>query len=202
MDNRDDIRDLLATRRAKLTPADVGLPTSARRRVPGLRREEVAVLAGVSTEWYTKLEKGHIAGVSEEVLAAVAEALRLDDDERTYLLGLARTAKPARRQPTRRREVPVPAQVQWMLDSITFSAAFIRNGRLDVIGVNALGRALHAPMFDSPTARGGGRTSRATTSWTPVLGSSSSTGRAVPPRRSPWCGPRRGVRRTTWRCGS
>ena len=113
------------------------------------------MLAGVSTEWYTKLEKGHIAGVSEEVLAAVAEALHLDDDERTYLLGLARTAKPARRQPTRRREVPVPAKVQWMLDSITFSAAFIRNGRLDVIGVNALGRALHAAMFDSPTARGG-----------------------------------------------
>lgn len=73
MDNRDDIRDFLATRRAKLTPADVGLPTSARHRVPGLRREEVAVLAGVSTEWYTKLEKGHIAGVSEEVLAAVGE---------------------------------------------------------------------------------------------------------------------------------
>ncbi|WP_327059340.1 helix-turn-helix domain-containing protein [Kocuria palustris] len=102
MDNRDDIQDFLATRRAKLTPADVGLPTSARRRVPGLRREEVAVLAGVSTEWNTKLEKGHIAGVSEEVLAAVADALRLD-----------------------------------------------------VIGVNALGRALHAAMFDSPTARGG-----------------------------------------------
>ena len=73
MDNRDDIRDFLATRRAKLTPADVGLPTSARRRVPGLRREEVAVLAGVSAEWNTKLEKGHIAGVSEEVLAAVGE---------------------------------------------------------------------------------------------------------------------------------
>lgn len=73
LDNRDDIRDFLATRRAKLTPADVGLPTSARRRVPGLRREGVAVLAGVSTEWYTKLEKGHFAGVSEEVLAAVGE---------------------------------------------------------------------------------------------------------------------------------
>ncbi|WP_278855583.1 helix-turn-helix domain-containing protein [Kocuria palustris] len=154
MDNRDDIRDFLATRRAKLTPVDVGLPTSARRRVPGLRREEVAVLAGASTEWYTKLEKGHIAGVSEEVLVAVADALRVDDNERTYLLDLARAAKPARRQPTRRREVPVPAQVQWMLDSITMSAAFIRNGRLDVIGVNALGGSLHAPTFDSPTARG------------------------------------------------
>lgn len=151
MDNRDDIRDFLATRRAKLTPADVGLPTSARRRVPGLRREEVAVLAGVSTEWYTKLEKGHIAGVSEDVLDAVADALRLDDDERTYLLDLARAAKPAHRQPTRRREVPLAPRVQWMLDSITMSAAFVRNGRLDVIGSNALGRALHAPMFASPT---------------------------------------------------
>ena len=72
MDNRADIRDFLASRRAKLTPEQVGLPTSARRRVPGLRREEVAVLAGVSTEWYTRLEKGHIGGVSEGVLDAVA----------------------------------------------------------------------------------------------------------------------------------
>lgn len=152
MDNRADIRDFLATRRAKLTPDQVGLPTSARRRVPGLRREEVAVLAGVSTEWYTRLEKGHIAGVSEDVLDAVAGALRLDDDERTYLLDLARAAKPAHRKPTRRREVPLAPQVQWMLDSITMSAAFVRNGRLDVIGSNALGRALHAPMFQSPTA--------------------------------------------------
>lgn len=151
MDNRDDIRDFLATRRARLTPAGVGLPTSARRRVPGLRREEVAVLAGVSTEWYTKLEKGHIAGVSEDVLDAVADALRLDEDERTYLLDLARAAKPAHRQPTRRREVPLAPRVQWMLDSITMSAAFVRNGRLDVIGSNALGRALHTPMFNSLT---------------------------------------------------
>src|SRR5690349_22290514 len=84
-DTREDIRNFLATRRARLSPAEVGLPTGRRRRVPGLRREEVAVLAGVSTEWYTRLEKGHITGVSEEVLDAVASALRLDDDERTYL---------------------------------------------------------------------------------------------------------------------
>ncbi|MCT1615612.1 helix-turn-helix domain-containing protein [Kocuria marina] len=155
MDNREDIRDFLATRRAKLSPAEVGLPTSARRRVPGLRREEVAVLAGVSTEWYTKLEKGHIAGVSGEVLDAVADALRLDDDERTYLLDLARAAKPAHRRTARRREVPIPPRVQWMLDSITMFAAFVRNGRLDVIGSNPLGRALHAPMFNSPTAAHG-----------------------------------------------
>ncbi|MER6901674.1 helix-turn-helix transcriptional regulator, partial [Amycolatopsis sp. NPDC000740] len=103
MDNRADIRDFLASRRAKITPEQVGLPTSARRRVPGLRREEVAVLAGVSTEWYTRLEKGHIGGVSEEVLDAVAKALRLDDDERTYLFDLARAARPARRAPSRRK---------------------------------------------------------------------------------------------------
>ncbi|WP_051298502.1 helix-turn-helix transcriptional regulator [Arthrobacter castelli] len=157
MDNRDDIKGFLASRRAKLTPDMVGLPTSARRRVPGLRREEVAVLAGVSTEWYTRLEKGHIGEVSEDVLDAVAEALRLDDDERTYLNDLARAAKPARRKAARRREVPIAPQVQWMLDSITMSAAFVRNGRLDVIGSNALGRALHAPMFESPTAAAHGK---------------------------------------------
>jgi transcriptional regulator with XRE-family HTH domain len=151
MDNRADIRDFLASRRAKLTPDQVGLPTSVRRRVPGLRREEVAVLAGVSTEWYTRLEKGHIAEVSEDVLDAVSVALRLDDDERSYLHDLARAAKPAHRKAARRRDVPLAPQVQWMLDSVTMSAAFVRNGRLDVIGSNALGRALHAPMFASPT---------------------------------------------------
>ncbi|MFT3877483.1 MAG: helix-turn-helix transcriptional regulator [Propioniciclava sp.] len=155
MDNRADIRSFLASRRARLTPEQVGLPTSARRRVPGLRREEVAVLAGVSTEWYIRLERGHISGVSEEVLDAVAEALRLDDEERAYLLDLARAAKPSHRQATRRREVPLAPQVQWMLDSVTLSAAYVRNGRLDVIGSNALGRALHSPMFDSPTTVNG-----------------------------------------------
>ncbi|MCK2215224.1 helix-turn-helix transcriptional regulator [Actinomadura sp. ATCC 31491] len=153
-DNRAQIRDFLATRRAKLTPAQVGLPTSGRRRVPGLRREEVAVLAGVSTEWYTRLEKGHIGGVSEEVLDAVAQALRLDQDERTYLFGLARAA---RRAPSRRRDVEVPPSVQWLLDSMTMSAAFVRNGRQDIVTSNALARALLAPVFDSPVTTGHGR---------------------------------------------
>ncbi|MDM7491051.1 helix-turn-helix transcriptional regulator, partial [Rhodococcus sp. CSLK01-03] len=86
VDNRADIRSFLTTRRARLTPQQVGLPAGGgRRRVPGLRREEVAVLAGVSTEWYTRLEKGHIGGVSEDVLEAVARALQLDEAERTYL---------------------------------------------------------------------------------------------------------------------
>ncbi|MEY8037968.1 helix-turn-helix transcriptional regulator [Saccharopolyspora cebuensis] len=155
--NRSEIRDFLATRRAKITPQQVGLPTSGRRRVAGLRREEVAVLAGVSTEWYTRLEKGHIGGVSEEVLDAVARALRLDEDERTYLFDLARTARPARRTPSRRQDVEVPPQVQWLLDSMTLSAAFVRNGRQDIIAGNALARALHAPAYDSDTTDQHGR---------------------------------------------
>ncbi|AZM58250.1 MULTISPECIES: helix-turn-helix domain-containing protein [unclassified Streptomyces] len=149
--NRSDIRDFLVSRRARLTPEQVGLPTSGRRRVPGLRREEVAVLAGVSTEWYTRLEKGHIGGVSEEVLDAVAQALDLDADERTYLFDLARAARPARSGPPRRKDAEVQPSVQWMLDSMTMSAAFVRNGRSDIIASNALFRVVCAPMFDSPT---------------------------------------------------
>jgi len=155
-DNRSEIRDFLATRRAKITPEQVGLPTSGRRRVPGLRREEVAVLAGVSTEWYTRLEKGHIGGVSEDVLNAVGQALRLDHDERTYLFDLARAARPARRTPSRRKDIAVPHPVRWLLDSVTLSAAFVRNGRMDVVATNPLARALHAPMFDSDTTGGRG----------------------------------------------
>jgi transcriptional regulator with XRE-family HTH domain len=156
-DNRFEIRDFLASRRAKLTPEQVGLPTSNRRRVPGLRREEVAVLAGVSTEWYTRLEKGHISGVSEDVLKAVAQALQLDEAERTYLADLARAARPAHRAPSRRKDVQVPQTVQWLIDSITLSAAFVRNGRMDVVATNPLARALHAPMFDSDTTDRHGR---------------------------------------------
>lgn len=154
---RGEIRDFLASRRAKITPTQAGLPTSTRRRVPGLRREEVAVLAGVSTEWYTRLEKGHIGGVSEDVLDAVARALRLDHDERTYLFDLARSSRHASRMTSRRRDVEVPPRVQWLLDSITASSAFVRNGRTDVVAGNALARALFAPMFDSATTDEHGR---------------------------------------------
>ena len=154
---RGEIRGFLASRRAKITPAQAGLPTSARRRVPGLRREEVAVLAGVSTEWYTRLEKGHIGGVSEDVLDAVARALRLDDDERTYLFDLARSSRQKSRTPPRRRDVEVPPRVQWLLDSMTTSSAFVRNGRTDIIAGNALARALFAPMFDSAATDERGR---------------------------------------------
>ncbi|GHF12228.1 transcriptional regulator [Streptomyces spiralis] len=152
-DNRSDIRDFLISRRAKLSPERVGLPTSRRRRVPGLRREEVAALAGVSTEWYTRLERGHIGGVSEDVLEAVAQALLLNDDERTYLLDLARAARPTRRRSHRRRDVRIPSSVQWMVDSMTMAPAFVRIGRLDIVASNALCRALYSPMFHSDTTR-------------------------------------------------
>ncbi|MFI8890286.1 helix-turn-helix transcriptional regulator [Streptomyces paradoxus] len=156
-DHRTEIRDFLASRRAKITPEEVGLPTSGRRRVPGLRREEVAVLAGVSTEWYTRLEKGHISGVSEDVIEAVARALQLDEDERTYLFDLARAAKPAHRRPTRRKDVPIPPGVRWMLDSMTMGSASVQNGRQDVVADNPLARSLFAPLFDSATTDKRGR---------------------------------------------
>ncbi|MEE1830268.1 helix-turn-helix transcriptional regulator [Streptomyces sp. SP17KL33] len=156
-DNRADIRDFLARRRAQLTPEQVGLPTSGRRRVPGLRRQEVAVLAGVSTEWYTRLEKGHISGVSEDVLDAVARTLQLSEDERTYLFDLAKAAQPSPAARRRRKAVEIPPRVQWLLDSMTLSAAFVTNGRLDMVATNALARALLAPMFHSATTDERGR---------------------------------------------
>lgn len=156
-DSAATIRDFLVSRRAKLVPEQVGLPAGGRRRVPGLRREEVASLAGVSTEWYVRLEKGHIAGVSEEVLEAVARALQLGDDERLYLFDLASAAKPVSRVRARRRDQVLEPAMQWLLDSMTLSAGFVRNGRLDIVASNALGRALHGSMFASPTTREHGR---------------------------------------------
>jgi transcriptional regulator with XRE-family HTH domain len=153
VDNRTEIRDFLATRRAKISPEQVGLPAGVRRRVPGLRREEVAVLAGVSPEWYIRLEKGHIAGVSEDVLDAVARALQLSEAEREHLLNLARAARPGR-TPPRRSKPTIPASVQRVLDSMVGTAAFVRNGRLDILAANQLGFALYSPVFDQPTHRG------------------------------------------------
>ena len=158
-----DVRDFLVTRRAKITPDQAGLPVyGGNRRVPGLRREEVAMLAGVSADYYTRLEKGNLAGVSDSVLDAVAGALQLDEAERVYLFDLARAANatgrprngPGQRRRPQQRVRPV---VQHILDSMTTTAAFVRNGRLDILGANPLARALYSPVFDSPT-----RTSKAT----------------------------------------
>lgn len=151
VDNRAEIREFLASRRARITPEQVGLPAwGSKRRVPGLRREEVAVLAGVSTEWYVRLEKGHISGVSDDVLHAVARALHLDEAERLHLFALARAAKPSR-SPQRRTQPAVRPSVLRILESMGNIPAFVRNGRLDVLAINPLGRALYAPMFDART---------------------------------------------------
>jgi len=143
-----DIREFLASRRAKITPQQAGLPAyGGNRRVPGLRREEVAMLAGVSIDYYVRLERGHLAGASEEVLDAIAGALQLDEAERAHLYDLARAVvrRPARR--TRRTRGPLPDSVLRVLDSMADSPAFIRNGRLDILAVNRLGRALYSPLF-------------------------------------------------------
>jgi transcriptional regulator with XRE-family HTH domain len=152
MDARREIREFLTSRRARITPVQAGLPDYGTRRVPGLRREEVAVLAGVSVPYYTRLERGDVSGVSDSVLSALARALRLDDAERSHLFDLARAVQPAGAAPARRRRAKqrVRPDVQWTLDAITGAAAFVRNERLDVLAANALGRALYSEMYVAP----------------------------------------------------
>jgi transcriptional regulator with XRE-family HTH domain len=150
VDTRTEIREFLTSRRARITPDQVGLPVYGGRRVPGLRREEVAVLAGVSVPYYTRLERGDMSGVSEGVLEALARALQLDEAERAHLFDLARATQPTtsrRRGPTKQRVRPA---VQQILDAITGAAAFVRNDRLDILGGNALGFALYSEMFFGP----------------------------------------------------
>ncbi|MFI6656385.1 helix-turn-helix transcriptional regulator [Streptomyces sp. NPDC050523] len=147
MSTESDIREFLASHRAKITPQQAGLPAyGGHRRVPGLRREEVALLAGVSIDYYVRLERGHLAGASEDVLDALARALQLDDAERAHLHGLARAAERPARRATRPRGSP-PDSVLRVLASMSDSPAFIRNGRLDILATNRLGRALFAPLF-------------------------------------------------------
>lgn len=151
VDNRSEAREFLASRRARLTPQEVGLPAfGGNRRVAGLRREEVALLAGVSVEYYTRLERGNLRGVSERVLDALAAALQLDEAERAHLLDLVRTANAT--AGTHRRPSPqrVRPGVQRVLDAMTEAPAWVRNGRSDMLAANRLGRALYAPVFDSP----------------------------------------------------
>ncbi|MGW0509259.1 helix-turn-helix domain-containing protein [Streptomyces olivaceoviridis] len=148
-----DVREFLSSRRARITPQQAGLPAyGGNRRVPGLRREEVALLAGVSVDYYVRLERGHLAGASEEVLGAVANALQLDEAERAHLHDLARAAakRPVRRT---RRSGPLPDSVLRVLESMTDSPAFLRNGRLDILATNRLGRALYSPLFPDRTTR-------------------------------------------------
>jgi transcriptional regulator with XRE-family HTH domain len=150
VDTRNEIREFLTSRRARITPEQAGLRTYGdNRRVAGLRREEVALLAGVSVDYYTRLERGNASGVSDTVLEALARALQLDEAERAHLFDLARAAHATRgrRRPAKQRVRP---SVQRTLDAITAAPAFVRNGRMDLLAANRLGYAFYSQHFDSP----------------------------------------------------
>ncbi|HEY2278152.1 MAG TPA: helix-turn-helix transcriptional regulator [Streptosporangiaceae bacterium] len=150
MDTKAEVRDFLTSRRAKITPEEAGLTSYGARQVPGLRREEVATLAGVSVDYYNRMERGNLAGVSEGVLEAVAGALRLDEAERVHLFDLARASKDRAtgrgRNPGKRTVRPT---IEWMIDAMTGAAAFVVNSRQDILAANHLGRAFYAPIFEA-----------------------------------------------------
>ena len=201
MDNRKDLREFLASRRAKVTPA-AGRPAhyGGHRRVPGLRREEVALLAGVSVEYYTRLERGNAQGVSDSVLEALVRALQLDEAERAHLFDLVRAANAA----AAHAAAGPPSSgsgpgVQQLLDAMTDVPAFVQNGRLDVLAANTLGRALYADLFDErPDARPADRrTTPASPSSTRGPLTSTPTGTAPPPTASRCSAPRPAATPTT-----
>jgi transcriptional regulator with XRE-family HTH domain len=151
VDPRNEIREFLTSRRAKITPEQAGVPVyGSNRRVAGLRREEVALLAGISVEYYTRLERGNASGVSDSVLEGLARALQLDEAERAHLFHLVRMTNPvapARRRPAQERVRP---NVQRILDAITDTPAFVRNARLDILAANRLGHAFYSELFADP----------------------------------------------------
>jgi transcriptional regulator with XRE-family HTH domain len=152
MDHRSEVREFLSTRRDRITPDQAGLPAyGGNRRVPGLRREEVAMLAGVSVDYYTRLERGDLSGASDSVLDALARALQLDDAETAHLFDLSRiaNASPTARKPRKRAEAIRPS-IQRLLDAITDAPALVRNNYFEYIAANQLGRALYAPLFSEP----------------------------------------------------
>lgn len=155
MDNQAEVRDFLMSRRARVEPEDVGLPRGSDRRVPGLRRGEAAALAGVSVEYYARLERGAIGGASPAVLDGLAQALRMDAAEREHLHRLARAVEAGgapRRPATKIAQSWRPSpSVQWVLDSMDSSAGLIGNGRTDLLAWNALGGALMHEMIVTAT---------------------------------------------------
>jgi transcriptional regulator with XRE-family HTH domain len=156
VDNRPEVREFLTSRRAKITPGQAGVPQVGHRRVPGLRRSEVAALAGMSVEYYAKLERGSLGGVSAGVLDAIARALQLDEAERTHLFHLAHAADgtTAAMRPRRRTKLwTVRPSLQWTLDSITTGPAIVGNNRSDLLAANHLGRALYADVYNDPTGQ-------------------------------------------------
>lgn len=148
---RAEIREFLSTRRARITPDQAGLPAyGGNRRVKGLRREEVAMLAGMSVDYYIRLERGSLSGVSDSMLDSLAAALQLDEAERDHLSSLARASNEHGRRRARATAQTVRPAVQQILDAIPDAPAWVRNGRHDILAMNDLARALYAPVFDDP----------------------------------------------------
>jgi transcriptional regulator with XRE-family HTH domain len=152
MDNRAEVREFLISRRERISPAQAGLPAygGANRRVKGLRREEVALLAGMSIDYYVRMERGNLAGASDAVLDGIATALQLDEAERAHLFDLARAAQPAPPRQRRARTSGVTDVIQQILDAITEAPAWVRNARHDMLAANRLARALYAPVLADP----------------------------------------------------
>ena len=152
MDNTNDVREFLTSRRARITPAQAGLPAyGGTRRVAGLKREEVAMLTGVSTEYYARLERGNLRGVSDSVLDSLARALQLDEAERAHLYDLAKAAAPAPASGARRARTEVRPSIERVLAGMTGTPAYVRNARMDVVAANNLCFALYTDIL-SPTA--------------------------------------------------
>jgi len=151
IDLRREVREFLSSRRARIRPEQAGLPAyGGNRRVKGLRREEVALLAGVSIDYYVRMERGNLSGASESVLDSLSSALQLDEAERDHLFALAReSGAPGKRSKTKAPATVRPA-LQQVLDAMTDAPAWIRNGRHDVLAMNQLARALYAPVLTDP----------------------------------------------------
>ncbi|BAS10894.1 hypothetical protein AHiyo4_43160 [Arthrobacter sp. Hiyo4] len=150
-DVRADIREFLSSRRARISPEEAGLPAyGGNRRVAGLRREEVAMLAGVSVDYYVRLERGNLAGASESVLDALARTLKLDEAEREHLFDLARAAGPARSNRSKPSGTVRP-EVQQVLDAMADAPAWVRNGRHDILAANRMGVLFTRPCSKART---------------------------------------------------
>lgn len=148
---RSEIREFLSSRRARITPDQAGLPAyGGSRRVTGLRREEVAMLAGVSVDYYIRMERGSLSGASDSVLDSLAGALKLDEAERDHLFALARQANSSSQRKPRTAATSVRPAIEHLLDAITDAPAWVRNGRHDIIAMNRLARALYSPVLASP----------------------------------------------------
>ncbi|CAN7343845.1 helix-turn-helix transcriptional regulator [Arthrobacter sp. LjRoot78] len=151
MDTTKDVREFLRSRRSHITPAQAGLPAyGGTRRVAGLKREEVAMLAGVSTEYYARLERGNLRGVSESVLDSLSRALQLDEAERAHLFDLAKAAAPAASSGVRRARTELRPSIGRLLAGMTGTPAYVRNSRMDVVAANNLCYALYTDIL-SPT---------------------------------------------------